>query len=186
MVTLQDIENWRRALGLTKKELAAQIGISYPFLVNVLKGKRELSAATAAKFEVLRAESAKVCRYDDVNFFNVMVTVEDVEMWRKAQRVSKKELAKRLGMTYTFLVDILNGKKPLSTATALKFLNLSEKAVKRCKLDDIKVFAVRMTAAEYAFLCEALGVAEISQAEGEKFLRELVHLHFGGFDGSRG
>lgn len=115
-----------------------------------------------------------------------MVTLQDIENWRLSRRITKKELAKLLGISYPFLVNILNGKRPLSDAVALKFLNLSKEAVKRCKLDDIKVFAVRMTAAEYAFLCEALGVAEISQAEGEKFLRELVHLHFGGFDGSRG
>lgn len=74
MITLEEIEIWRRARGLTKKELAAQIGISYPFLVNILKGKRELSESTAAKFEVLRSETSKVCRYDDVMAYAVRLT----------------------------------------------------------------------------------------------------------------
>lgn len=74
MITLDEIEIWRSTHGLTKKELAARIGISYPFLVDILNGKRELSEATAAKFEVLRSEATKVCRYDDVRAYAVRLT----------------------------------------------------------------------------------------------------------------
>lgn len=74
MITPDEIEAWRSAHGLTKKELATQIGISYPFLVDILNGKRELSEATAAKFELLRGEAAKVCRYDDVRAYAVRLT----------------------------------------------------------------------------------------------------------------
>lgn len=74
MITPNEIEAWRSAHGLTKKELATQIGISYPFMVDILNGKRELSESTAAKFELLRSEAAKVCRYDDVRAYAVRLT----------------------------------------------------------------------------------------------------------------
>lgn len=74
MITPGEIEAWRRARGLTKKELASQMGITYPFLVNVLNGRRELSETTAAKFELLRQDAARVCRYDDVRAYAVRLT----------------------------------------------------------------------------------------------------------------
>ena len=77
MITISEIENYRLRHHLTKKELAAAMGITYPFLVDILNGKRELSAATAAKFEVLRAEKSAVTSYDAVRAFAIRLTEQE-------------------------------------------------------------------------------------------------------------
>lgn len=86
MITLSEIEDWRNLNGLTKKELASKLEISYPFLVDILNGKKEISSATAAKFEVLKRESVRVCAYDDVRAFTVRMTQEEyIQLCRYAK-----------------------------------------------------------------------------------------------------
>lgn len=103
-----------------------------------------------------------------------MITLKDIEAWRVAHRLSKKELAEQLGLTYTYLVGMLNGKRVLSAATAMKFQQLSGKHVKRCNYDEVRAFAIRMTDAEFYALCRALGVEDMSPAETEKAVRDLL------------
>lgn len=103
-----------------------------------------------------------------------MITYHEIEAWRVAHKITKKELARRLGITYTFLVDILNGKRALSAATALKFQQLSGKDVKACSYDDVMAYAVRLTPAEYHQLCKIAGKPDMSPAEVEKAVRDLL------------
>lgn len=103
-----------------------------------------------------------------------MITLEDIEAWRKAHGLTKKELAAKLGITYPFLVNVLNGKRVLSAATAMKFQQLSRQHVKRCNYDEVRAFAIRMTDAEFYALCRALGVEDMSPAETEKAVRDLL------------
>lgn len=45
----------------------------------MLNGKREISSATAAKFEVLKNEAVRVCAYDEVRAFAVRMTTEEYQ-----------------------------------------------------------------------------------------------------------
>lgn len=78
MITRDDIENWRCNNHMTKKELANLLGITYPYLVNVLRGKRALTPSTAAKFELLRGATQKTrsehIRYDSIIAFSIRLT----------------------------------------------------------------------------------------------------------------
>lgn len=103
-----------------------------------------------------------------------MVTFNEIEAWRVAHKLTKKELARRLGITYTFLVDILNGKRELSAATALKFQQLSGEESKPCRYDDVRAYAVRFTPTEFQQLCAVAGVQDMSAEDVEKMVRDLL------------
>lgn len=107
-----------------------------------------------------------------------MVTLSEIENWRKLNNLTKKELASRLDVSYPFLVDMLNGKREISTATAAKFEVVKNEAVKVCAYDDIRAFAVRMTPDEYLRLCQYAKVEKLDAEEAENVIRNLLQTTF--------
>lgn len=123
MVTLSEIENWRKLNKLTKKELAEKLNVSYPFLVDMLNGKREISGATAAKFEVLKNEAVRVSSYDDVRAFAVRMTNEEYQRLcqhakvenmdaEQAENVIRKLLQETFDHDAALLADVLEEQQP--------------------------------------------------------------------------
>lgn len=103
-----------------------------------------------------------------------MITPEDIEAWRKTHGLTKKELAAQMGITYPFLVNILNGKRELSAATAQKFKELCGDAARVCRYDDVRAYAVRLTPTEFQQLCAVAGVQDMSAEDVEKMVRDLL------------
>lgn len=103
-----------------------------------------------------------------------MITFNEIEEWRVAHKLTKKELARRLDITYTFLVDILNGKRDLSAATALKFQQLIGEEARACRYDAVRAYAVRLTPAEFRQLCAVAGVTDMNAEEVEIIVRDLL------------
>lgn len=102
-----------------------------------------------------------------------MITPGEIEAWRKQHGLTKKELAESMGITYPFLVNILNGKRELSATTAVKFELLRCEEQKR-SIDEIRAFAVRLTPHEYSQLAAVAGVDNLSAEEAEKAVRSLL------------
>lgn len=104
-----------------------------------------------------------------------MITITEIDAWRVAQKITKKELAKKLGLSYSFLVDILNGKRELSEATVAKFERLrGDVQPVLCRFDDVCAYAVRLTPAEYRKMCAVAGVQDMTAPEVEAVLRDLL------------
>ncbi len=103
-----------------------------------------------------------------------MITLGEIEAWRKAHGLTKKELAAKLGITYPFFVNVLNGKRELSAAVAQKFEQLIGDSSRPCRYDDVRAFAIRLTHTEYDQLCALAGTANMSASEVEKAVRDLL------------
>ncbi len=103
-----------------------------------------------------------------------MISLNEIEAWRVAHRMTKKELAQKMGVTYTFMVEILNGKRPLSDATCAKFERLRAADARVCRYDDVRAFAIRLTEEEYRQLCVIAGAQSLSHEETEAAVRELL------------
>lgn len=103
-----------------------------------------------------------------------MITINEIDAWRAAHGLTKKELASLLGISYTFLVNILNGRRDLSAATAAKFELLRKGDSRPRSIDDVMAFAVRLTPEEYQQMCEVAGARDLSPAEMEAAVRELL------------
>lgn len=84
-----------------------------------------------------------------------MVTLKEIEAYRKANKLTKKDLAAKLGMSYVFFVKVMNGHRPLSPALCAKFENIA-RAVGVKTYRDVIAVPVRFTLAEWAALKDSL------------------------------
>ena len=107
-----------------------------------------------------------------------MVKLSEIEEWRILNKLTKKELAEKLGVSYPFLVDMLNGKREVSAATSAKFECLKAEQVRVCSFDDVRAFSVRMTPEEYMQLCRFAKVEDLSAEQAEKVLRDMLQATY--------
>lgn len=104
-----------------------------------------------------------------------MITISEIETWRRLRKITKKELALRLGITYPYLVSILNGKQELSESVAAKFELMANGARKGAsRYDDVRAFAVRLTNEEYEKLCLVAGAQDLTSEQAEAAVRDLL------------
>lgn len=102
-----------------------------------------------------------------------MITPGIIESWRKSKGWTKKELAERMGITYPFLVNILNGKREISSTTIAKF-KLLRGEERGDGIDAVRAFAVRLTPQEYHKMCAMAGAENLTAEEAEAAVRELL------------
>lgn len=62
MITVNEIDIWRKNQGMTLKDLAGKLNVSYKAFCPVMSGKRKLSAKMAANIEKLMSREAGVVR----------------------------------------------------------------------------------------------------------------------------
>lgn len=88
-LNISDIEAWRARAGMSKKALAAALGVNYDFFIRVLNGKAALSSGLVARFQAFASSaqsplpppsggvSARDSLYSDVVVVPVRFTAEE-------------------------------------------------------------------------------------------------------------
>lgn len=107
-----------------------------------------------------------------------MTMVNKIEAWRIRWGLSKKALAERLGVSYPYLVNLLNGKAKLTDALAFKMEQLTKESRPKYGLEEVVAFAVKMTPEEYALLCKKVGAEHLTAEQCEQAVRELLQKAF--------
>ena len=94
-----------RALGMSMKELAEKIGVSYGYLVQVSRGHRNMGVKVQARLESALETPAKVASAE-------CASVDRHVLWERmdAHGFSQNEVARRVGISSSHLSQIMNGK----------------------------------------------------------------------------
>jgi len=130
-----------RALGMSMKELAEKVGVSYGYLVQVSRGHRNMGVKLQARLESAldgpaRVESAECA------------AVDPRVLWERmdAHGISQNEAARRAGISSAHLSQIMNGKASASAPVLRKLhgvLFRKTKAEERVMPAELKVLGWR-------------------------------------------
>ena len=94
-----------RALGMSMRELAERVGVSYGYLIQVSRGHRNLGVKVQARMEAALEAPAKVAPAE-------CACVDRQVLWERmdAHGFSQNEVARRAGISSAHLSQIMNGK----------------------------------------------------------------------------
>ena len=94
-----------RALGMSLKELAERVGVSYGYMSMVSRGHRSMGVKVQARMEAALETPAKVAPAECAN-------VDRRVLWERmdAHGFSQNEVARRVGISSSHLSQIMNGK----------------------------------------------------------------------------
>ena len=94
-----------RALGMSMRELAEKVGVSYGYLVQVSRGHRNMGVKVQARLESALEAPAKVASAE-------CAAVDRHVLWERmdAHGFSQNEVARRTGISSSHLSQIMNGK----------------------------------------------------------------------------
>ena len=100
-----------RALGMTMRELAERVGVSYGYLVQVSRGHRNMGVKVQARLESALEGPAKVEPAQPA-------CVDSQVLWDRmnAHGISQNEVARRVGISSSHLSQIMNGKSSPSAS----------------------------------------------------------------------
>ena len=100
-----------RALGMSMKELAERIGVSYGYLSQVSRGRRSMGVKVQSRVESALEAPAKVAAAQPA-------CVDPQALWDRmnAHGFSQNEVARRAGISSSHLSQIMNGKASPSAA----------------------------------------------------------------------
>ena len=94
-----------RTLGMTMRELAQRVGVSYGYLSQVSRGRKSMGVKVQARVEAALEGSAKVAPAQ-------LACVDPQALWDRmnAHGFSQNEAARRAGISSAHLSQIMNGK----------------------------------------------------------------------------
>ena len=117
-----------RALGMSMKELAEKVGVSYGYLVQVSRGHRNMGVKVQARLESALEGPAKVEPAQPA-------CVDSQVLWDRmnAHGISQNEVARRVGISSSHLSQIMNGK---SSPSAVVLRELHGALFKRTKAEE--------------------------------------------------
>ena len=117
-----------RALGMSMKELAEKVGVSYGYLVQVSRGHRNMGVKVQARLESALKGSAKVASAG-------CAAVDRHVLWERmdAHGFSQNEVARRAGISSSHLSQIMNGK---ASPSAVVLRGLHGVLFKRTKAEE--------------------------------------------------
>ena len=130
-----------RALGMSMKELAERIGVSYGYLSQVSRGRRSMGVKVQSRVEAALEGPARIVSAQPA-------CVEPQALWDRmdAHGISQNEVARRAGISSSHLSQIMNGKASPS-ATVLRNLHgvlfKKTKAEERVMPAELKVLGWR-------------------------------------------
>ena len=108
------IRETARTLGWTMQELSDRSGVSYGYLTQVAKGRRNMGIKAQAKIESALGTAAKVAPAKLANRQGSVVNGDASNFIREAARalgITMKELAKMVGVSAGYLSQVARGKK---------------------------------------------------------------------------
>ena len=94
-----------RALGMSLRELAERVGVSYGYMSMVSRGHRSMGVKVQARMEAALETPAKVAPA-------ACATVDPHALWERmdAHGFSQNEVARRVGISSSHFSQIMNGK----------------------------------------------------------------------------
>ena len=104
-----------RALGMTMRDLAERVGVSYGYMIQVSRGRRNMGVRVQARIEAVLGGQAKVesaqCPEIDRQF-----------IWERMDEldISQNEVARRAGISSAHLSQIMNGQRSPSAVVLRK------------------------------------------------------------------
>ena len=130
-----------RALGMTMRELAERVGVSASYMSEVSRGRRSMGVRVQALVEAALEAEATVASAQ-------LACVDPKAVWDRmdAHGISQNEVARRAGISSSYLSHIMNGKSSPS-AGVLKRLHAvlfrRAKSEERVMPADVKVLGWR-------------------------------------------
>ena len=130
-----------RALGISMKELAERVGVSYGYLVQVSRGHRNMGVRVQARLESVLEGPARVASAE-------CAALDPNALWERmdAHGISQNEAARRAGISSSHLSNIMNGKSSPSAVVLRRLhgvLFRKTKAEERVMPADLKVLGWR-------------------------------------------
>ena len=130
-----------RALGMSMKELAEKVGVSYGYLSTVARGHKSMGVKLQARMEAALEAQATVASAQ-------LACVDPQVVWERmdAHGFSQNEVARRVGICSSHLSNIMNGKTSPSAGVLRKLhgvLFQRAKAEERVMPAELKVLGWR-------------------------------------------
>lgn len=88
-----------------------------------------------------------------------MEKIEEIKAWIKRERITRQELAEKIGVSKGTVDNWLCGTHPIPHAKALLIETMMQPAVPPAAvniLDEVQVIVIKLTRAEYAAVCAAV------------------------------
>ncbi len=130
-----------RALGMSMRELAEKVGVSYGYLSEVSRGRRSMGVKVQARVEAALEGPAKVAPAQ-------CAVIDSQVLWERmdAHGFSQNEVARRVGISSSHLSQIMNGKASPSASVLSEMhgvLFKRTKAEERVMPAEVKVLGWR-------------------------------------------
>ena len=100
-----------RTLGMSMKDLADRVGVSYGYMTDVSRGRRNMGVKVQARVESALQAPAKVAPAQCANRRGCVVTGESSYIQERARELgmSLRDLADRVGVSYSYLSQVARG-----------------------------------------------------------------------------
>ena len=100
-----------RTLGMTMKDLADRVGVSYSYMTQVARGRQNMGVKVQARVESTLKAPAKVAPATCANRQGVVVAGESSYIRERARELgmSMRELADRVGVSYGYMSMVARG-----------------------------------------------------------------------------
>ena len=100
-----------RTLGMTMKDLADRVGVSYSYMTQVARGRQNMGVKVQARVESTLKAPAKVAPAKCANRQGVVVAGESSYIRERARELgmSMRELADRVGVSYGYMSMVARG-----------------------------------------------------------------------------
>ncbi len=117
------IRETARAMGMTMLELSDRSGVSYGYLTQVAKGRRNMGPKAQAQIESVLGVAARVAPATLANRQGEVITGDASNFIREAARalgISMKELAKMVGVSASYLSMVARGHRTMGVKLQAK------------------------------------------------------------------
>ena len=104
-----------RTLGMTMKDLAGRVGVSYSYMTQVARGRQSMGVKVQARVESALQAPAKIAPAQCANRQGCVVNGESSYIRERARELGMnlRELADRAGVSYGYLSQVSRGRKSM-------------------------------------------------------------------------
>ena len=104
-----------RTLGMTMKDLAGRVGVSYSYMTQVARGRQSMGVKVQARVESALHGPAKVAPANCANRQGGVVTGESSFIRERARTLgmTMKDLAGRVGVSYSYMTQVARGRQSM-------------------------------------------------------------------------
>ena len=121
-----------RTLGMTMKDLADRVGVSYSYMTQVARGRQNMGVKVQVRVESALKAPAKIAPAKCANRHGDVVTGESSYIRERARALgmSMRELAERAGVSYGYLSEISRGRRSMGVKVQARVASALEAPVK--------------------------------------------------------